>query len=254
MYRTFRYLIIVLFLSGIFRAQSQVSISDSSITVPIIGFSYSLQLPGGDIAKRFGINSAIGADFKIKTSSNWIIGADFNFIFGSKIKNSDSVMRRIRTNTGEIITTDGSFASWQMFERGFYTGLKVGKLFPAFGPNPNSGILIMGSVGYIQHKIRIEIENNNVQQLSGDYKRGYDRLTGGFAISQFVGYLYVGNSKVLNFYAGFEFVQAWTKDLRNYNFDDMKYTDNRYFDLLSGFKIGWFIPLHKRAPREFYYN
>jgi hypothetical protein len=64
----------------------------------------------------------------------------------------------------------------------------------------------------------------------------------------------MGKSRIVNFYFGFEFVQAWTKSLRDYNFDDMEYTDENRFDALYSFKLGWFIPVNRRVPKEFYYN
>ncbi len=246
------FIFIILFAS--LKINAQVSISDSSAFVPMFSAFYSYQIPGGDIAKRFGNNSVIGGDFKIKTKKNWVFGVDFNYIFGDNIKNHDSVFKRFRTDNGEIIDGNGIYASWQIFERGFYITAKAGRVFSCLGHNPNSGLLIMGSAGYLQHNIRIEVENKTVPQLWDDYKKGYDRLTGGFTFTEFIGYLFMGDSKIVNFYIGFEFVQAWTKDLREYNFDDMEYTNNNYFDLLYGIKVGWFIPVHKRVPKEYYYD
>lgn len=252
--RKTKQIVILLFLTVAFLySGAQTNVADTNILVPMFSASYGYQLPGGDLAERFGSNSVIGGDFKLKLKSNWIIGAEFNYIFGEDVKNRDDVLRRIKTSDGEIIDGTGGFAAWQIFERGYYTSIKFGKLFPVFGPNPNSGIFITAGAGYFQHKIRIEVEQNTAPQLRDDYKRGYDRLTGGLATTQFVGYLYMGNSRIINFYAGFEFVQGWTKSLRDYNFDDMSYTDESRFDLLSGFKVGWFIPINRRAPEKFYY-
>lgn len=233
---------------------SQVNLNDSSAMVPMFSAHYSLQIPGGDMAEQFGANSVIGGDFKIKTPSNWVFGAEFSYMFGDAVKDKDSIFSRIATSNGELIDGNGTFAFWQVYERGFFANIKFGKLFPVFGSNPNSGILLTGGAGYLQHKYKIEIRDQTLPQLRDDYKKGYDRLRGGLMTRQFLGYLYMGSGKIINFYAGFEFIQAWTKDMRQYNFNEMKYTDDTYLDLLYSFKIGWFIPLHKRAPRDFYYH
>ncbi len=246
------FLITALFLVLIGR--TQVSVNDSSLSIPMFYASYSFQAPGGDMADRFGLNSSVGAGFQWKTPGNWMFGTEFNFIFGGDVKNADSLLTNLTTQTGHIIDQTGNFTEFSLFERGYSITAKFSKLFPVFSPNPNSGIFISGSAGYLQHKIRIEVFNNTAPQLRDDYKKGYDRLTGGFVVNEFIGYMYLSENRLLNFYAGFEFTQAWTKPFRDINFDTMKKDEitNR-FDMLNGFKIGWIIPVFQRQPEKFYY-
>ncbi len=229
-----------------------ISIKASSLTIPMIYGAYSYQVPLGDMADRFGGSSAIGPGFQVKTSSNWIIGAEWSFIFGNDIKDGFSIFEDIMTSEGNIINGDGLPAVVALFERGNIFTARFGKLCPVLGRNPNSGIHVGIGIGYMNHKIHIEVENNNAPQLIGDYKRGYDRLSSGFAISQFVGYLFMGNSRVANFFVGVEFYQAWTKSRRDYIFDLMSPDKQNRFDMLIGPKIAWILPLHKRAPQEYY--
>jgi len=163
-------------------------------------------------------------------------------------------MGNLKTNNGNIINNAGNFTSYSLQERGYFISGRFGKLFPVFNPNPNSGIVIMGSLGYFQHKIRIEVTDNNAPQLIDDYNKGYDRLAGGFCISEFIGYMYLSNSRLLNFFIGLEFNQAWTKPKRDVNFDTMKPDEitNR-FDILSGIKVGWVVPVFKRVPEKYYF-
>ena len=119
---------------------------------------------------------------------------------------------------------------------------------------PNSGIMIRAGVGYIQHWIRIRVEEEKiVPGFQGDYGLGYDRLTSGFSMHQFIGYLYMGDSRVLNFYVGWEFVEAWTKNRRDMNFDTGLREEDSRFETLNGFKVGWIIPIYRRTPKAFYY-
>ncbi|MBN2175248.1 MAG: hypothetical protein JW731_14025 [Bacteroidales bacterium] len=233
---------------------AQVDIKDTTLSIPMFYASYAYQIPGGDLADRFGNNSLIGGGFQWKTSENWIWGADFNFYFGNDIKIADEMLTNLKTEIGQIIDMAGNVASYSLYERGYFFAFRFGKLIPVLSPNPNSGFVITGSVGYLQHKVRIEVNQNSVPQLNGDYKKGYDRLTGGFAVAEFVGYTFLSNSRLLNFYAGFEFTQAFTKPLRDVNFDTMEPDEvkNRT-DLMSGVKIGWIIPLFKRMPEKYYY-
>lgn len=234
--------------------RSQQSANDTTLNIPMFYASYTFQVPGGDLSDRFGTNSAIGGGFQFKTATNWTVGANFDFIFGDKVHNTDSLMLNLRTEGGQIIDMAGNFADISLFERGFTIMARVGKVIPVLSPNPNSGFFISASAGYIQHKIRIEVLSNTAPQLNGDYKKGYDRLTGGFAIKQFVGYIFLSDNRLLNFYGGFEFTQSWTKPLREVNFDTMEPDPitNR-FDVLNGFKVGWIIPIFQREPEKFYY-
>ena len=247
-------IISILLFTNAFQLKAQVNLKDSSVFAGLISLSYSFQFPGGDLADRYGNNSSIGPSFSIKTKSNWILGADISFIFGNDVKLYDQIVKSIAPPDGNIISRDGTFTDVRMFERGFYTSFKIGKIIPVFNINPNSGLLITGSAGYLQHNIRIEVDNNNTPQLLGDYARGYDRLSGGIAISEFFGFIYLSEMKLTNFYAGIEFTQGWTKSMRDYNFDTMQKDESRKFDKLIGIKIGWIFPLYKRSPEKFYYN
>lgn len=233
---------------------SQQKVSDTAMRVPMFYASYNFQIPIGDLSDRFGVNSNVGGGFLYKTASGFYLGADFNYIFGKDIRIGDELMSNLKTEAGNIIDLSGNWTSYALFERGYYVRGKFGKLLNFVAPNPNSGIVLMGGAGYLQHKVRIQVENNTAPQLQGDYKRGYDRLTGGICISEFIGYQYLGNSRLVNFMGGFEFVQGWTSPLRDVNFDTGEPDEKQSrFDGLIGFRIAWIIPIYTRMPEEFYY-
>ena len=242
---------ILLFIAG--QVFPQGNIKDSVVATSLISTTYSYQVPGGDLSKRFVSNNAVGLGYIYKTKKNWIFGADGFFMFRDSIKET-GILDSLETSTGNIIDGNGTYAEVHLYERGFHMGIKAGKLFPLFGPNPNSGIFILGGLGLLQHKIRIENRDNAAAQIAKEYKKGYDRLTNGLALSEFIGYMYLGNSKLVSFYAGFEFVQAWTQNRRSYNFDLMGPDNTKRLDLLYTIKVGWILPLYKRSPDAFYYN
>ena len=229
----------------------QASIKDSCINASLITISYSYQIPGGDLSKRFYPNSTIGAGYLFKTKKNWFFGADGYFMFRDKVKET-GILKNISTSDGNIIDGNGIYADVRLYERGYNLGLKTGKLIPFYGPNKNSGIMILCGTGFLQHKIRIENPGNAAYQIKNDYKKGYDRLTNGISFTEFIGYMYIGNKKLLSFYAGFEFTQAFTQN-RRYNFDLMSDDKTKRHDFLSGFKVGWVIPIFKQSPNKYYY-
>ncbi|MEW6469386.1 MAG: hypothetical protein AB1458_10690 [Bacteroidota bacterium] len=231
---------------------AQANVKDSSIACPLVKMSYALQLPGADLADRFGINSNTGLAILYKTRGNLLFGIEGTFIFGNMIK-EDGILDSISTADGQIISQNGTFATVRQFERGFTVMMQFGKLFPVLGPNPNSGIFFMGGAGFMQHKIRIDDIGNASPQLSKEYRKGYDRMTNGLVVSEFIGYQYLSNKRMINFYVGLECYQAFTKSRRSWDYDLMRADTQSRFDLLYGIRAGWVLPLYKKAPDEFYY-
>lgn len=234
-------------------ANAQVSVKDSALQVSILYPTYAFSLPGGDMADRFGYSHQIGFGYMLKGKNGWSLAVEGNYIFRDRIKDPASILSGIMTSDGFIIDEGGVFANVMLLERGFSFWAKIGKLFPVTGPNPNSGILVQLGGGMLQHKIRIEVPTNSAPQLKGDYKKGYDHLCNGPAVSQFIGYQYLGNTRKVNFFAGLEFTQAYTMSRRSYYFNDMKRPDEKRLDLLSSVKIGWNLPLYKKVRQKFYY-
>jgi hypothetical protein len=236
----------------VLQAVSQVNIKDSSIVIPMIYATYAYQLPGGDLAKRFGGNSSIGGGFMLKTRSNWLFAAEGNYIFGGTVKNGDSLLTKIATPNGYVINANGYFSEIGFAETGYNITGKFGKLFPVLSPNPNSGPVIMIGGGYLKDKIKIHDGDNTAPQLYGDYKKGYDRLNTGLVLSATIGYLLMSDSRLINFYIGLEFMQSWTKYRRARNFDTGKQDNSSLSSQFYGVKVKWMIPLYKRKPKDYY--
>jgi hypothetical protein len=248
-----KFLLTLLFLPFLIHPSfSQVNVRDSAIVIPMIYATYAYQVPGGDLAKRFYGNSSIGGGFIVKMKTGWIILGEGNYIFGSNIKNSDSLLKNISTPDGWVINANGYYAEIGYGETGFNVMGKFGKLFPVLSPNPNSGPVIMAGIGFMQTKIRIHDGDNTAPQIYGDYKKGYDRLNNGVAVSGDVGYMFLSDSRIINFFVGFEFMQTWTKYRRERDFDTEKHDASSLSTQYYGVKVKWFIPLYKRKPKEFY--
>jgi hypothetical protein len=220
----------------------------------LFNVTYGIQFPGGDMADRFGTSFDLGGGFEYMSPSNWIGGLEAQYLFGSEVK--ENVLATL-VGANEIIYSDiGLTADIILKERGFHTAAYVGKLIPFNKEkNPRSGIRITIGAGLLQHKIRVQDDPQAfVGQIQGEYKKGYDRMTNGLAISQFIGYQYMAKDQLVNFFAGFDFVQAFTQSRRSFNFDTMMQDTEKRFDLLSGFRVGWTLPFYLGEPtEEFFY-
>lgn len=235
------------------QVKAQKNLKSEKIQTFFFQATYSFQTPSGDLKDYYGNNSTIGGGVNFKTKRNFLFSAHGHFIFGNDVKIRREIFQMIGTVDGEIIDGNGTFTSLSMQERGYHFQAKVGKVFPLLSPNPNSGFFVQAGVGYLLHRIRIETEFGTAPQIEDDYAKGYDRMRGGFAYSGEIGYLYLGNSRLANFSVSFEFTQAFTKGLRDYDFSTMQKDTKSYVDNYFGIKVSWIVPTYVRVPKEYYY-
>ena len=243
------HLIIILSLvCGSFFAQG---VADTTINVPLISVNFAGQKPFGDMKDRFGENLSIGGSLLFKSRLKWTVGVEGAYFFGRNVK--ENVVAQMKTNENFVIDNEGFPADLRITERGFNSYLVLGRLFPKLGHNPNSGLLINVGFGYLQHKIKLYDASQKIAAVKGDMAKGYDRLSGGPAMEQFIGYLFLSGNRLVNFIAGFEFHEAYTKSYRGFNYDTGLPDTKQRKDFLIGFRIAWVLPLYKRT-QDFYYN
>lgn len=226
------------------------SVKDSTVRILMIGFHASGQLPQYDLAKRFGPNLSAGASFIWKTKQNVLFSVEGSYFFGKNVR--EDVVASMRNDKGSITDNEGYPADLRLTERGWNIYGNVGYLFSKLGNNPNSGVFFTVGGGWMQHKIKLYDANQKIAAVKGDLKKGYDRLTGGFGLTQFVGYKYISNNRLANCYFGFEFYEGFTQSLRGFNYDTGLEDTQKRFDMLMGFRFGWILPLYKRT-KDFYY-
>ncbi|MCE3227475.1 MAG: hypothetical protein K0S32_2026 [Bacteroidetes bacterium] len=225
---------------------------DSLEFVPLIGIHVGGHLPGGNLKERFGPNLNAGGSFIMKTKKNWLFGVQSNYFFGKNVR--EDVLQQMRGADGNVIDNEGYPADIRVSERGLCVHLIGGKVFPFLSANRNSGILFMAGAGYMQHKINLFDAQQKIAAIKGDLRTGYDRLTNGFSSTQFLGYLFLSENRIANFYAGIETFQGFTTSVRKLNYDTGLPDTKPRVDLLYGFRIGWILPLYKKRPDDYYYN
>lgn len=235
----------------VFVANAQ-NLKDSSLAIPIVGLHFSGQMAEGDLKTRFGNSGNVGIPVIYKTRKNWVIGIEANYFFGKTVK-EQNLLSNMKNEEGTITANDGAPGRLRINERGWNTFVTFGKILPVMANNKNCGPVIWAGVGYMQHKVNLYDVGKNLPQLRGDLRKGYDRKTGGIAFTQFIGYMYLSNNRLTNFYAGFEFNEGFTKGIRGYQYDTMQSDEAKRTDIQIGFRIGWALPLYKRI-KEFYYN
>jgi len=209
----------------------------------------SADMPGGDMAKRFGFSARIGPGVLYKTKANWFFGVKADFIFGNQVR-QDSLMANIKDKDGELLSSDGQRIIVPTYERGYLFGLQAGKLINISKKSGDNGVLFMTSVGFMQHKIDIYDKDHVAQQLLNGYIKGYDRLTNGAFIEESITYNYFAKNNLLNFYIGVDATLGFTEGRRDYLYDVMQTGHDKRLDVLFGVRGGWYLPLFKRKSED----
>ena len=235
---------------------SHISGQDTNISTPFAAATVGWTFPFGEMGDRYFSFFNINADLGWKTIDNWLFIVDFGFQFGSNnVKKMKEYLAALYTNADNptIVGSDGTDAGVVAYNRNLSFSIGVGKIFPMFGSNPNSGLEITLMGGILQHQIIYEATMSKVFQLEGDYRYGYDRQMRGPMAGLFVGYRHISKKAYANWFAGLQWNTAWTKMTRKYQFDLMGGDNKRYTDHMLTLKIGWMFPFFGRSSDKIYY-
>ena len=174
------------------------------------------------------------------------------FMFGNTVK--QDVLSNLRTPQGFIIGNDRAPAQVFLRERGYFIGPYVGKIFRLNERRYQTGIKLSIGGGLFQHKIRIQDDTRSVTQLTGEYEKGYDRLSNGPALYTFLGYQHIAIDNRLNFLVGVDYLFARTQNKRDWNFDEGRKETETRTDHLFGIRVGFILPLTSgiKASKTFY--
>lgn len=219
----------------------------------VFGFNGGFDIPGGDMAERFGASYRVGAQVFYKTKSNWLFGIKYDYLFGGKIK-EDSLMYNIRDKYGSFINNEGRRTGVRLDERAYMVGLQAGKIFNVVKHNSDNGIMVLTTLGFMEHKIFIRDREQTITQLSGSKKKGYDRLTNGLLLEQYVGYVHFSNNNLFNFHVGLNLSAGFTQGRRDFLYDVMRTDNAKRLDLLFGIKAGLYIPVFKKKSEDYYFE
>ena len=189
----------------------------------------------------------------MESKKNWIYGFKGNFLWGAKVTDN-SVLSNMTTSDGllTVIDNEGRLTDIHLGQRGSSSFLLGGRMINKLAPNKNSGIIVYGGFGMLQHKISIKFKDD-IASLTDEYKKGYDRFSMGYALNGFVGYLFMSKNRLVNFFGGFDYTHGWTKSLRKYNYDTQENDTKTNTNILYGIRLGWILRLNKRQSQEFYY-
>jgi hypothetical protein len=217
--------------------------------------NFGISYPKMDLASRFGMGTEVGGGVWYKSPGNWIFGLESHYYFGSIVKETNMLDQFINDD-GFITGNNGFRAQYRIQMRGSKLPiLRFGKVIPIkiLRADFGSGLMLSLGVGTLTHRIRIIDDSRAIDQLSGDYLKGYDRFTLGPMLTQMIGYIYQDERRKINFFLSVEAAQAITRSQREINFDTGLKDSKQRFDGMFTFKFGWFFPVYANRDSDFYY-
>ena len=181
-----------------------------------LGFSVSLALqqPVGVMGERFGTHTAFGAGLEYLNPTNkWTIGANAAYLFGTNVK--EDIIAPLRDKNGEVLNTNESYAFVNLRLKGYDLAIFASKLQLL---KKQHYLKYQLGVGLLQHQVDIrDLPYRSTPQFSGDYRKGYDRLTNGVSLTPLVGYQQIGKTNTF-FIAAFA-TAAYTQNRRGFNYE-----------------------------------
>lgn len=245
-------LCMLLCLSGTLAAQLAVGARNGDRAV-LLNFGYGPFRSGGDLADRFGGGFALdgGIDYA-PAGGPWQVGLMAAFGFGNTVK--EDVLAGLRTDAGHVIGNQRQPASVALRQRQLFVGPRFGYTLP-LGPNGRAGLKSSTALGYFYSRIRLQPDPVQfVPQIDGRRAAGYDRLAGGPAVYQFLGYQQLALDRRLNFYLGAEITAGFTRPRRSFDVATAgALPATGRTDIVLGLRAGLILPLYLGTGEEIFY-
>lgn len=258
----------------ILSAKAQEKETADTLECHIIGFSVGTLMPGSGSASEGALGGnmkdlyagpyldfSIECDYKYK--SGWMMTLDGDLWFGL---NSDNLQQReirmgdVFNESGMAYGFNGTDGNVIAHNRSLAARVGVAKIVRVIPENPNSGILLKLSGGWLMQKTVFvqDMNESPVPQLSGRYAKLYDHLRNGAVLTQSVGFCYMSNYLTyVNFKVELSVSESFMWSNRPYIIDNVMglngKDNNRYFDLFYGLKLTWLFPLMGKTTYDYYY-
>ncbi|MBI1183867.1 hypothetical protein GC194_06325 [bacterium] len=221
----------------------QTHLRDSVMAVTTFQFGYSANLTAGNLSEKTDLLNNIMPSLCHKNRHNWTFELGVGALLGTNALETNTPAG-IYSEVGIPISTEGVLEQVKVRFQGYTVQFQTGKLIVPSRYNKNTGLWLCGGLGYMRHKLRFVYKGSNVPQLNDPYVKGYDRLTNGLALNQFIGYRRYSNKNNFNFSFGLEIVEGFTKNRRSWNYDVFGPLPNLRHDIYYGLKFNLLLPFY----------
>lgn len=228
------------------------------------GGSNSAGLTGGNMKDLYGNPSLdFALEWAYKWADGWMAGLDADIWFGitsDNLRQRDLRMSNVFSSAGYTMAINGEDAVVTAYNRALAVRPGVGRIVRLLPKNPNSGLLLKISGGWMMQKTIFYQDFNHPKayQLDGDYAKLYDHLRNGVMLTESVGFLFMSNYMTYaNFKVTFDLSQCWTWSSRPWQIDNVMGLNGKergtFFDLLYSVRLTWMFPFTGKTTYDYYY-
>lgn len=205
--------------------------------------SFAYAFPVGRLSDRFGSGYQVAGLVEWMTwPGNWVVGLEGRYGYGADVR--ENVLGFLQDRDGEIVGRDLSLSNVFLSARLMTIGLYGGKLHSLNKENARSGIRWTIGLAHLRHWIKVNDEMRSLPQIEGEYAKGYDRLTAGYALTQFIGFQHVSLDRRLNIIVGFDLMEGLTRSQRDYDYQLQMGDKSTRIDMTIGFRAGIAVGLY----------
>lgn len=212
-----------------------------------------VQVPSGDLARRFGVSNSVGLSAYRMDSHGWRWGCHYRFQTGADVR-EPGLLDNLRDPNGYLIDNEGRIALVTAQQRGTLLFLTGDRLLPTGFLHSGSALFVGLGLGFWEHRIHFQNRGNRLTQLEEPHVMGYDRLTGGAVVIPRAGVMHDAPNGLVRFECGVEFAMGRLQPNRAWNTDTMSSDEGPRRDGAFGLFAAWILRLQARSTAVDYYH
>jgi hypothetical protein len=248
------FFLILHFLNAGVCAMPQDSVQGSGQRILMFSGFAGLCVPGMDLKQDYGSYGEIGGAIQYQAKNRLFFSLEYGYLFGSGVKNDP--VANLRDEDGQIIGSNGSYAGFQVYQRGFtFPMLKLGytiNLNKKAVWNTLGGLNVSAGGGYFGNWTYIQDISKKTPQFQDQYREGYERYRAGPGFGFWIGYLFLPESGKINFHAEAGYCRFFMETKR-YDFLNMEPAGLKKNDSIFQVRLKICFTIRSRPQETFYY-
>ena len=204
--------------------------------------SYLVEVPGADLADRYGLNGKFEFKLEYLTDANIAVYGKAGMRINQNVK--EDVLASARTSDGFVIGVNGFYADLFGRKRGIDGGIGLDYLIPVSKNDLRFGLAMV----YTTHWVNIVDDSRSVPIILEESRQFYDRFVSGFGIEENLQYQFNIGSNKAALLLGLQFGQSFTREHRYLLIGEN--TPSQRLDLYFGLKATYLLPLFRFETKE----